>query len=185
MGKAIKVAQHIRRPNTLKRVAASGPLVTAVNACVLPVGAFGGDIWWPGITRPTKKGTSPPQTTHLCDLIDKAIRKDLRAAFLVWETTSNVVIQREIGIPPAQILLKGNRLRVANRLNSLDNRHPLRSRASTCPNIVHKNIRKRKDYVADQRFRCRASKGCIFSSHGPRWLNHYLCLITRKSLALN
>ncbi|KAI0994969.1 hypothetical protein K3495_g13213 [Podosphaera aphanis] len=38
-------------------------------------------------------------------------------------------------MPPARIILEGIRLRLAARLNSLDNRHPLRTRASLCPNV--------------------------------------------------
>lgn len=53
----------------------------------------------------------------------------------MWRTTPNVVLHREGGIPPACILLEGYRLRLAARLNSLDDRHPLRTRASVCPNV--------------------------------------------------
>ncbi len=51
------------------------------------------------------------------------------------ETTPNVVLHREGGVPPAHILLEGYRLRLTARLNSLDDRHPLRIRASVCPNV--------------------------------------------------
>lgn len=45
----------------------------------------------------------------------------------------NAILHREGGILSAQIILEGNRLRLAARINSLDDRHPLRSRASICP----------------------------------------------------
>lgn len=46
-----------------------------------------------------------------------------------------MVLHRESGIPPARIILESNRLRLAARINSLDDRHPLRIRACVCPNI--------------------------------------------------
>lgn len=133
--KALKIAHHLRRLNYVKRGAAPRALVTAVEACVVSVATYGADVWWPGISRPTKKGITTPKTTYLCNLIDKVIHQGLRAALPVWKTTPNVVLHREGGIPPARLLLEGLRLRLAARLNSLDNRHPLRERATVCPNV--------------------------------------------------
>ena len=62
-------------------------------------------------------GIVTPQTTHICSLIDKALLLTLRAALPVW------------------VLLEGIRLRLAARLSNLDDRHPLRDRASVCPDI--------------------------------------------------
>ncbi|KAI0993628.1 hypothetical protein K3495_g14556, partial [Podosphaera aphanis] len=134
-GKALKVAQHMRRLNPVRRGATPGPLVTAVNACVVSVATYGAEVWWPGLTRPTARGIVTPPTTNFCNLIDRSVHLALRAALPVWRTTPNAVIHRESGIPPARIILEGNRLRLAARLNSLDNLHPLRSRASLCPNV--------------------------------------------------
>lgn len=85
--------------------------------------------------RPTALGIITPPTSYLCYLIDKAIHVALRAALPVWRKTPYVVLHRESGILPAQILLEANCFRLAARLNSLDNRHSLRSRASMCPNV--------------------------------------------------
>ncbi|KAI0994897.1 hypothetical protein K3495_g13283 [Podosphaera aphanis] len=134
-GKALKVAHHMRRLNPVLRGAAPSPLVAAVSSCVVPVATFGADVWWPGLTRPTARGNVTPPTTPLCSLIDKSVHLALRAALPVWRTTPNVVLHRESGIPPARMLLEGIRLRPAARLNTLDDRHPLRSRASVCPNV--------------------------------------------------
>ena len=125
----------MRRLNSVKGGAAPGPLVTAVKMCVVPVATYGADVWWPGTTRLAAKGFVTPQTTHLCNLIDKAIHIALRAALPVWRTTPNAVLHRESGIPPARILLEGNRLRLAARINTLDNLHPLRDRAIVCPDV--------------------------------------------------
>ncbi|KAI0996532.1 hypothetical protein K3495_g11646 [Podosphaera aphanis] len=124
----------MRRLNSVKRRAAPGPLVTAVNACIVPVATFGAEVWWPGLTRETTRGTVTPATSYFCNLIDKAVHLAIRSALPVWRTP-NVVLHTEAGIPPARIILEGIRLRLAARLNSLDNRHPLRTRASLCPNV--------------------------------------------------
>lgn len=134
-GKALKIAQHMRRLNTVRRGAAPGLLVMATNACVVPVAMYGAEVWWPGMTRPAAKGAVTPQTTHLCSLIDRALHLALRAELPVWRTILNAVLHRESGIPPARILLEGNRLRFAARINTLDKSHPLRDRASLCPNV--------------------------------------------------
>ncbi|KAI0993336.1 hypothetical protein K3495_g14848 [Podosphaera aphanis] len=80
----------------------------------------------------------------MCNMIDKAILMGLRAALPVTKTTPNVVLHREAGIPPAKILLESNRIRVAARLKSLDNKHPLMIRASVCPNVRTLKYKKRK-----------------------------------------
>lgn len=96
--------------------------------------------------RPTAQGWQTPQSTNLCNLIDKVIHLALRSALPVWKTTPNAVIHRESGIPPARVLLEANRLRLASRLNSLDNRHPLRSRASVCPNVGSLKYKKSRKF---------------------------------------
>ncbi|KAI1005063.1 hypothetical protein K3495_g3155 [Podosphaera aphanis] len=120
----------MRRLNTVNRGAAPKALVNAVDACVIPVATYGAEVWWPGMSRPTITGSVRPHTSFHCELIDKVIIKALRAALPVWRTTPNVVLHREGGIPPARILLEGYRLRLSARLNSLDDRHPLRFRAT-------------------------------------------------------
>ena len=144
--KALKVAQHLRQLNSTRRGAPPGLSVTAVDMCVIPVATFGADVWWPGLSRPTAQGMQTPHANNLCNVIDKVVHLALRAALPVWRKTPNAVLHRESGIPPARILLEANRLRVAARLNSLDDRHPLRSRASECPNVgtlKYKKTRKR------------------------------------------
>ncbi|KAI0996528.1 hypothetical protein K3495_g11653 [Podosphaera aphanis] len=143
-GNAMKVAQHMRRFNSAYRGAAPEPLVRAVDACIVPVATFGSDVWWPGLKRPTIRGISTPSTTNMCNMIYKAILMGLRVALPVVRTTPNVALHREAGIPPTKILLEGNRIRVAARLKSLDEQHPLRSRASVCPNVGTQKYEKRK-----------------------------------------
>lgn len=127
--------RHLRRLNSVNRGAAPSPLVIAINAYILLIATYRGDLLWPGMIRLSRRGISTTRTTHLCNLIDKAVHLALRAALPVWRTTPNVVLHSETDIPPARILFEENRLRLAARLNSLDNRHPLRIRASTCLNL--------------------------------------------------
>lgn len=135
VGKALKIALHLRRLNSFKFGAAPRALITETDLCIVLVATFGAEVWWPGMSRPSREGNTAPQTTHLCNLIDKVIHQVLRAALPVWKSMPNAVIHREGGIPSARILVEGNRLRLAARLNSLYDCHPLRSRVSTCPNI--------------------------------------------------
>ncbi|KAI1004647.1 hypothetical protein K3495_g3568 [Podosphaera aphanis] len=134
-GKAPKAAQHMRKLSPVSRGAAPGPLIAAVDSCVVPVATFAAEVWWPGLKRPTKRGDVTPPTVYLCNIVDKAVHVALRAALPVWRTTPNVILHREGGILPANILLEGSRLRLAAQINSLDTHHPLRSRASICPNV--------------------------------------------------
>ncbi|KAI0998194.1 hypothetical protein K3495_g9999 [Podosphaera aphanis] len=129
--KALKMAQHMRRLNPVKRDATPGALVTAVNTCVIPVATFGAEVWWPGTSRPSRHGNVTPPTSFLCGLVDKSIHLALRALLPVWRTTPNAVLHWEAGILVARILLEGYRLRLAVGLNSLDSANPLRSRLGT------------------------------------------------------
>ncbi|VDB93184.1 Bgt-60027 [Blumeria graminis f. sp. tritici] len=124
-GKALKVAQQMRRLNSAYRGAAPAALVRTVDTCVVPVATVGADVWWPGLKRPTKRGIITLRTSIFCKMIDKAILTGLRAALPVTRTTPNLALHREGGIPTRNIILEGNRLRLSARLHSLDNRHPL------------------------------------------------------------
>ena len=59
----------------------------------------------------------------------------LRAVLFVWRTTPNAILHRESGIPPSRVILEGSRLQFTARINSLDDRHLLVSRASMCRNM--------------------------------------------------
>ncbi|KAI0995925.1 hypothetical protein K3495_g12256, partial [Podosphaera aphanis] len=141
--KALRAARHMRRFNSTYRGAAPKALVRAVDTCIVPIATFGSEVWWPGLSRPTIRRTVTPQITGTCEMIDRAILMGLRAALPVVRTTPNVVVHREGGIPPSKYILEGNRLRLAARLNTLDDRHPLRSRAAICPNDGTKNFKEK------------------------------------------
>ncbi|POS86227.1 hypothetical protein EPUL_000399 [Erysiphe pulchra] len=130
--KALKLAQHMLRLNSVKRGAAPKALITEGDSCVVPVATYGAEAWRLGLSRPKANGTVRSPTSFRCGLIDKALHLALRAALPVWRITPNVALHREGGIPPANILLEGYRSRLATRLNSLDDLHPLRIRANIC-----------------------------------------------------
>ncbi|KAI0994182.1 hypothetical protein K3495_g14000 [Podosphaera aphanis] len=77
-------------------------------------------------------------------MIDRAILTGLRAALPTARTVSTVVIHREGGTPPAKYVLEGIWLRLAGRLQTLEDRHPLMIRAALCPNIGTQNYKKRR-----------------------------------------
>lgn len=81
-------------------------------------------------------------------MIDRATLMGLRAALPANRTTPNGVLHREGGIPPAKYLLEGHRLRLAARLKSLDDRHPLRTRAAICPYDGTKKYKKKHKKTA-------------------------------------
>ncbi|KAI1001737.1 hypothetical protein K3495_g6465 [Podosphaera aphanis] len=122
--KALRAAQHMRRFNSTYRGAAPKALVRAVDTCIVPIATFGSEVWWPGLSRPTIRRTVTLQITGTCEMIYKAILMGLRAALPVY-------------------ILEGNRLRLTARLNTLDDRHPLRSRAAICPNDGTKKFKKK------------------------------------------
>ena len=128
--KAQSVATHLRRLSPVQRGAAPGPLVRAVESCVVTVATYGAEVWYPGSSRPTAHGTTKFRITGLLDKIDLVIRMALRGALPVWRTTRIAVLHRESGIPPASILLEGIRLQNSSRLHRLDELHPLRTRAA-------------------------------------------------------
>lgn len=80
--KALKVGQHTRRLNPVKRGAAPGPLVRAVDSCILYIATYDSEVWWPGATRLTARGIVTPQTTHFFEFIDKVVPQDSELLFL-------------------------------------------------------------------------------------------------------
>lgn len=65
-GKTLKLAQHMRRLNSVKRGAAPKALISAVDSCVIPVATYGAEVWWPGLSRPSVSGAVRPPTSFHC-----------------------------------------------------------------------------------------------------------------------
>ncbi|KAI1008046.1 hypothetical protein K3495_g197 [Podosphaera aphanis] len=141
--KALRAAQHMSRFNSTCRGAAPKALVRAVDTCIVPITTFGSEVGWPGLSRPTIRRPVTPLITGTYKMIDKAILMGLRAALPVVRTSPNIVLHREGGIPPSKYILEGNRLRLAARLYTQDDQHPLRIRAAICPNDGTKKFKKK------------------------------------------
>lgn len=129
----------------MQRGAAPGPLIRAVQACVVTTATFGAEAWWPGLKRITTvrdKYVSTGVGWHL-NLLNQTIRKGIRAALPVWRTTPNVIFHREAGIPPAEIVLQMRQIKSAARIRRLDCWHPLTRRAVETPKDVIERLRLR------------------------------------------
>lgn len=81
--KAFKLAQHMRRLNSVNRRAAPKALIMAVGTCIVPLATYGAEIWWLGLSRPSTTGTVISPTSFHCGLIDKVLHMALRATLPV------------------------------------------------------------------------------------------------------
>lgn len=73
--------------------------------------------------------------TYYYGLNDKLLHITLKAVLKVWTTTLALDLHRDKGIPLTRILLKGNRLRLTARLNSLDDCHHVTTRDNLCLSV--------------------------------------------------
>ena len=141
-GKANRLVHFLRHINGVQRGAAPGPLIRAVQACVLSTALYGAEAWWPGLSRITtirdkEVGTGVGWHTSL---LDKTITKAIRVALPAWRTTPNSALHREAGIPPASIILQQKMLRSAARMRRMDAWHPLALRAAEDPKDTIKRL---------------------------------------------
>lgn len=144
--KAQRLSNFLRSINKVQRGAAPGPLVRAVNACVVSTALYGAEAWWPGLTRITTKRDKKVSTGigwHT-KLLDRTILTAIRAALPVWRTTPNIVLHRESGILPAEVLLQQKQLRNIARIRRLDSYHPLATRANETPKDAIKRLKLRE-----------------------------------------
>ncbi|KAI0997695.1 hypothetical protein K3495_g10491 [Podosphaera aphanis] len=112
-----------------------GPVIKAVQACILSTAFYGAGAWRPGLIRITTQRNKKVSTGvgwHT-DLLDNTIIKKVRAALPAWRTTPNKALHRESGIPLATIILQQRQLRAATRIQRLDRRHPLVIRSQEVP----------------------------------------------------
>ena len=117
-----------------------------MNACVVSTALYGAEAWWPGLTRITTKRDKKVSTGigwHT-KLLDRTILTAIRAALPVWRTTPNIVLHRESGILPAEVLLQQRQLRSIARIRRLDSYHPLATRASETPKDAIKRLKLRE-----------------------------------------
>lgn len=94
---------------------------------------FGAEVWWPGNTiiswnKGKYKELRHRSGSHIA-LLTKTINLGLRAILPVHKTIPVPALYREAGILPASLLLEGIRFRQALRIQTLDDKHPLKKRA--------------------------------------------------------
>ena len=68
----------------------------------------------------------------------------IRTALPVWRTTPNIVLHRDSGILPAEVLLQQKQLRNTARIRRFDNYHPLATRANETPKDAIKRLKLRE-----------------------------------------
>ena len=128
--KATKITGHLRRFCNSQRGVPVGLAVKAIKACAIPALTYGADVWWPGPNRPTSSGTRRFQHAQgLVKKVETVLKAATKAAIPAWRTAQTAALYRERGIPPADIMLREVRLKLAVRVVSLDGFHPLRRRA--------------------------------------------------------
>ena len=101
-------AKLLRYINGAQRGTAPGPLIRAVQACVLSTALHGAEAWWPGLTRINTLQDKEYGTEvgwHI-SLMEKTILKAIRAALPAWCTTLKIALDHEAEISPASIILQ-------------------------------------------------------------------------------
>lgn len=131
--KASSVAMHLKRLNNSQRGSRPDLVRQAVKSCVIPIATYGAEVWWPGETvyswsRGIQKDLKNRSNSHL-SLLSKSVKLGLRSILPVFKTTPLPILYREAGIPPVNLILEETRLRQALRIQTLDDKHPLKKRA--------------------------------------------------------
>ena len=100
-------------------------VLMAVRACVLPILTFASTTWWP--TRPLV-GADKRMPSSIA-LLDKTLRRALRAALPLYRTTPVDQFNRASGFPPMKLILDDLARKEAMRISASDKLHPLRVHA--------------------------------------------------------
>ncbi|KAF5137875.1 hypothetical protein E5D57_001654 [Metarhizium anisopliae] len=126
--KAEKVISQLRFVNNTVRGTSAVAARRAIYAVALPTLFYGLDTWFPGfLSESTHKGARMITKTHLSKL-QVILNKACHAVLPVWKTTPQVILWKEAGIPPADIILKQQQARTALRYATLDAAHPVSRR---------------------------------------------------------
>lgn len=131
--KAALISNHLRRLNHTQRGSSPRLIWQAVKACVIPTALYGAEVWWPGDSILSWSSGRQKELKHRCNrllsYLGKPLISGIRAILPIYRTTPISALHRESGIPPVSILLAGIRLRHALRIQTLDQKHPMRQRA--------------------------------------------------------
>ncbi|EFZ03294.1 Reverse transcriptase [Metarhizium robertsii ARSEF 23] len=138
--KAEKVISQLRFVNNTVRGTSAVAARRAIYAVALPTLFYGLDTWFPGfLSESTHKGARTITKTHAhkgartitkthLSKLQVILNKACHAVLPVWKTTPQVVLWKEAGIPPADIILKQQQARTALRYATLDVAHPVSRR---------------------------------------------------------
>lgn len=157
-----KVAQHLRALNRVTKGMPPAVAVKAAKACVIPVTTYGAEVWYEGLTKPSRKRHTNEeaklaQTKHV-GIIDRVLRVAARAVLPVWRTTPVPILHYESGIPPARVLLQQIRKRASLRLRLLDEHHPLATRVQPGTDAQGSRKKKRGRPFLDQEAQWRVTR---------------------------
>lgn len=124
--RAMALSRHIRSLANTKYGPPPDALRKAITACVLPMALYGAEAWYGGRTKPGKDGREVRAKVgwHI-DQVQRVINWAIRGALPVWRTTPNGTLCRDAGVSTAELALEEARLRLALRLRTADETHPL------------------------------------------------------------
>ncbi|KAK9443865.1 putative RNA-directed DNA polymerase from transposon BS, partial [Metarhizium brunneum] len=126
--KAKKVISQLRFVNNTLRGTSAAAARRAVYAVALPTLFYGLDTWFPGfpseLTHKSARTITKTQLSKLQVILNKACH----AVLPIWKTTPQVILWKEAGIPPVDIILKQQAARTALRYAILDAAHPVSRR---------------------------------------------------------
>jgi ribonuclease HI len=126
--KATKVISQLRFVNNTVRGTSALAARRAIYAVALPTLCYGLDTWFPGFpSETTHKSARTITKTHLSKL-QIILNKACHAVLPVWKTTPQIILWKEAGIPPADIILRQQQARTALRYATLDAAHPVSRR---------------------------------------------------------
>ncbi|POS84676.1 hypothetical protein EPUL_004472 [Erysiphe pulchra] len=116
----------------------------AVKACVIPTALFGAEVWWPGdsILSWSSGRQKELKNRHswLLSYLRKPLVSGIRAILPAYRTTPIPALHWESAIPPVAILLARIRLRYSLRIQTLDQKHPMRRKAYGRANLLPKSF---------------------------------------------
>jgi ribonuclease HI len=126
--KASKVVSQLRFVNNTVRGTSAVAARRAVYAVALPTLFYGLDTWFPGFPSELTHRKARTITKTQLSKIQAILNKACHAVLPVWKTTPRVILWKEAGIPPADIILKQHQARTALRYAMVDVAHPVARR---------------------------------------------------------
>ncbi|KID96614.1 reverse transcriptase, partial [Metarhizium majus ARSEF 297] len=126
--KANKVISQLRFVNNTVRGTSAIAARRAVYAVALPTLLYGLHTWFPGFPSETTHRRERTITKTQLSKLQVILNKACHAVLPVWKTTPRVILWKEAGIPPADVILKQMQARTALRYAMLDAAHPIARR---------------------------------------------------------